>query len=150
MSPAMPVHSMSLALVVILAGPAALSACSRDARDQQGPLGLVQFGVGYEPDNVLASWFTVADHFGWFAAEGVDSEVKRVGTPLVLVQSGRLQCAQQTPAELLPFVARLVRGCHRRRRQDRYRKINRARLELARLCIDRAMAALGGGVDAGL
>jgi ABC-type nitrate/sulfonate/bicarbonate transport system substrate-binding protein len=91
--------------LAIVAGPAALSACSGDARDPQAQLDLVQFGVGFQPDNVLASWFTIADRFGYFAEEGVDSEVKNVATPLALVQAGRLQCGLQTPAELLPFVA---------------------------------------------
>jgi ABC-type nitrate/sulfonate/bicarbonate transport system substrate-binding protein len=91
--------------LAVMAGPAALTACAGQARDQQGPLGLVQFGVGFDPDNVLSSWFTIADRLGYFAEEGVDSEVKRVATPLALVRAGRLQCGQQTPAELLPFVA---------------------------------------------
>jgi hypothetical protein len=41
---------------------------------------------------------------------------------------------------LLLFAKRLVDGARKRRLQDRYREVNRARLILARACIDRALA----------
>lgn len=43
-------------------------------------------------------------------------------------------------AELLLFTGRLVTGARKRRRQARYAEVNAARLKLARLCIDRALA----------
>ena len=46
------------------------------------------------------------------------------------------------PDELLLFTKRLVDGAHKRRRQDRYAAVNRARLHLARLCIDRALVEM--------
>ena len=42
--------------------------------------------------------------------------------------------------ELAPFTTRLLRGVQKRRHQERYHKVNRARLELARLCIDRMLS----------
>lgn len=48
--------------------------------------------------------------------------------------------------ELLLFTRRLVDGVRRRRFSGRYRDVNRSRLLLARLCIDRA---LDGGARAG-
>jgi len=44
------------------------------------------------------------------------------------------------PAELLLFTGRLVTGARKRRRQERYAEMNAARLKLARLCIDQALA----------
>lgn len=45
------------------------------------------------------------------------------------------------PAEdLLLFTGRLVTGARKRRRQHRYCEVNAARLKLARVCIDRALA----------
>ena len=67
-----------------LAGPAGLGACSNDAPARLGQPGLVQLGAAISADNVLASWFTIADRLGYFADEGVDSEIKRVQTPLPL------------------------------------------------------------------
>lgn len=43
-------------------------------------------------------------------------------------------------AELLLFTGRLVTGARKRRRQPRYAEVNAARLKLARLCIDQALA----------
>lgn len=43
-------------------------------------------------------------------------------------------------AELLLFTGRLVTGARKRRRQARYAEVNVARLKLARLCIDQALA----------
>ena len=42
--------------------------------------------------------------------------------------------------ELLLFAKRLVDGARKRRREPRYVVVNRARLELAKRCIDRAIA----------
>ncbi len=42
--------------------------------------------------------------------------------------------------ELLLFTGRLVTGARKRRRQPRYAEVNAARLKLARLCIDHALA----------
>ena len=45
--------------------------------------------------------------------------------------------------DLVPFSSRLIRGVKKRRFQPRYAAVNRARLELARLCIDRSLAEGG-------
>lgn len=42
--------------------------------------------------------------------------------------------------DLLLFTRRLVNGARRRRFNSRWRLMNRSRLELARLCIERALA----------
>lgn len=42
--------------------------------------------------------------------------------------------------QLLLFAKRLVDGARKRRFCERYRHMNRAKLELARMCIDRALA----------
>ncbi len=48
---------------------------------------------------------------------------------------------QLIPADdLLLFTGRLVTGARKRRRQHRYAEVNAARLKLARLCIDHALA----------
>jgi hypothetical protein len=44
------------------------------------------------------------------------------------------------PSQLLYFAQRLIRGVNRRRHQLRWSAINEQRLELARLCIARAMS----------
>ena len=41
--------------------------------------------------------------------------------------------------ELLLFTRRLVDGARKRRREARWREVNRARLFMARLCIERAL-----------
>jgi len=41
--------------------------------------------------------------------------------------------------QLLPFVRRLINGTSKRKRQPRWSAVNRQRLLLARLCIDRAL-----------
>ncbi len=51
------------------------------------------------------------------------------------------------PSELLVFSRRLVQAAKRRERNPRWQKVNRARLELARLCLDRALSE-GIGVAA--
>lgn len=43
------------------------------------------------------------------------------------------------PQELLPFIRKLINGTSRRRKQECWSAVNRQRLELARLCIERAM-----------
>lgn len=43
------------------------------------------------------------------------------------------------PAELLVFSKRLVQAAKKRQRNSRWQKVNRSRLELARLCLDRAL-----------
>jgi ABC-type nitrate/sulfonate/bicarbonate transport system substrate-binding protein len=92
--------------LAVLAGPAALGACSGDARDGQGQLRLVQFGPGVGPESAqVAAWFTIAERLGYFAQEGVHAEVKKVQTPSALVQAGRLESAIEVPSELLPFLA---------------------------------------------
>ena len=42
-------------------------------------------------------------------------------------------------AQLLPFVRRLINGTAKRKRQPRWAAVNRQRLEVARLCIERAL-----------
>lgn len=42
--------------------------------------------------------------------------------------------------ELLLFTKRLVDGTRKRRFDERWRLVNRSRLELARLCIERALS----------
>ncbi|KAA0970449.1 hypothetical protein FPY71_08015 [Aureimonas fodinaquatilis] len=44
-------------------------------------------------------------------------------------------------ADLLLLIRRLVMGVHRRRFDSRWKVVNRSRLKLARLCIDRALSA---------
>lgn len=44
--------------------------------------------------------------------------------------------------QLLLFTKRLVDGARKRRFAERYRDVNRARLVLARMCIDRVLAGL--------
>lgn len=44
------------------------------------------------------------------------------------------------PSDLLYFAQRLVRGVRRRRHQVRWSAVNEQRLELARLCIARAIS----------
>lgn len=46
--------------------------------------------------------------------------------------------AKVDPTDLLYFAQRLLKGAHRRRHQLRWSAINAQRLELARLCINRA------------
>lgn len=41
--------------------------------------------------------------------------------------------------QLLPFIRRLINGTAKRRRQERWSAVNRQRLLLARLCIDRML-----------
>ena len=41
--------------------------------------------------------------------------------------------------QLLPFVRRLINGTNKRKRQAKWSAVNRQRLELARLCIERAL-----------
>lgn len=43
------------------------------------------------------------------------------------------------PNQLLPFIRRLINGTAKRRRQERWSAVNRQRLLLARLCIDRML-----------
>ena len=43
------------------------------------------------------------------------------------------------PAGLLVFTTRLIRNVRKRRHQPRHCKLNRSRLELVRLCIERAL-----------
>jgi len=43
------------------------------------------------------------------------------------------------PAQLLPFVRRLINGTAKRKRQPRWAAVNKMRLELARLCLERAL-----------
>lgn len=42
--------------------------------------------------------------------------------------------------DLLLFAGRLMTGARKRRRQPRYAEVNAARLKLAQLCIERALA----------
>jgi NitT/TauT family transport system substrate-binding protein len=92
--------------LAMLAGPAVLSACSGDAQGGQGQVRPAQFGAGVGPEAVqVAGWFTIAHRLGYFADEGVDSEVKQVQALSTLVQAGKLQCGLVGAAELLPFLA---------------------------------------------
>ncbi|WP_267395569.1 MULTISPECIES: hypothetical protein [unclassified Sphingomonas] len=43
------------------------------------------------------------------------------------------------PSELLYFAQRLIRGARRRRRQPRWSAVNAQRMELAQLCLARAL-----------
>lgn len=47
---------------------------------------------------------------------------------------------QVAPEQLLPFVRRLINVTRKRRRQVRWSVVNRQRMELARLCIDRVIS----------
>lgn len=49
-------------------------------------------------------------------------------------------------ADLMPFAGRLIKGSARRRRNPRWTKANLVRLELAKLCIDRALCELLEGL----
>jgi ABC-type nitrate/sulfonate/bicarbonate transport system substrate-binding protein len=92
--------------LAVLAGPAALSACSDDAAGGPGQRAPAHFGAGVGPDAVqVAGWFTVAHRLGYFAAEGVDAEVQQVQALSTLVQAGRLQVGLLGASELLPFLA---------------------------------------------
>lgn len=44
------------------------------------------------------------------------------------------------PAELLIFSKRLVQAARKRNRNVRWQKVNRSRIELARLCLERALS----------
>ena len=47
--------------------------------------------------------------------------------------------AEIAPNQLLPFVRRLINGTAKRKRQPRWAAVNKQRLILAKLCIDRAL-----------
>lgn len=47
--------------------------------------------------------------------------------------------AEIAPDQLLLFVRRLINGTKKRRRQEKWAAVNRQRLELARLCIERVL-----------
>lgn len=47
--------------------------------------------------------------------------------------------ADVAPDQLLPFVRRLINGTNKRKRQAKWSAVNRQRLELARLCLERAL-----------
>ena len=47
--------------------------------------------------------------------------------------------AQIAPEQLLPFLRRLINGTSKRKRQPRWAAVNRQRMQIARLCIDRAL-----------
>lgn len=49
---------------------------------------------------------------------------------------------QIAPAQLLPFVRSLINGTSKRKKEARWQAVNRQRLEVAKLCIDRALAEL--------
>jgi len=49
---------------------------------------------------------------------------------------------QVAPAQLLPFIRRLINGTSKRNKEARWQAVNRQRLEIAKLCIDRALAEL--------
>ena len=48
--------------------------------------------------------------------------------------------AHVAAAQLIPFMRRLINGVGHRRRQERWSAVNRQRLLVARLCIDRMLA----------
>lgn len=72
------------------------------------------------------------------------------GAPLVLDSHSVIMApADNALAELVPlipaedlllFAGRLVTGARKRRRQPKYAEVNAARLKLARLCINQALA----------
>lgn len=49
---------------------------------------------------------------------------------------------QVAPAQLLPFIRRLINGTSKRGKEARWRAVNRQRLEIAKLCIDRGLTEL--------
>lgn len=48
--------------------------------------------------------------------------------------------AQVAPEQLLPFLRTLINGTSKRKRQPRWEAVNRQRMEIARLCIERVLA----------
>lgn len=72
------------------------------------------------------------------------------GAPLILDSHSVIMVpADEALADLVPlipvddlllFTGRLITGARKRRRQPRYAEVNAARLKLARLCIDHALA----------
>lgn len=48
--------------------------------------------------------------------------------------------AQVAPQELFPFMRRLVNGASKRRREARWSAVNRQRLQLLRLCLERLLS----------
>ena len=88
-----------------VAGPAALSACASDPQDVSQANRLVQYGTPAGPANVLLSWYGIADRLGYFAEEGINSQVRTAISPFPLVDNGRLQMIVAGASELLPFVA---------------------------------------------
>ena len=53
------------------------------------------------------------------------------------------------PEQLFPFMRRLVNGASKRRRDERWSAVNRRRLQILRLCVDRMLAERPfAGVDA--
>jgi len=57
--------------------------------------------------------------------------------------------AQIEPDQLLPFLRRLINGTSKRKRQPRWAAVNRQRMQLAKLCIERALrkSIVEAGVD---
>lgn len=47
---------------------------------------------------------------------------------------------QIAPERLLPFLRTLINGTGKRKRQPRWEAVNRQRMEIARLCIERVIA----------
>ena len=81
----------------------------------------------------------------------IDGSVARIPrSPLVISDAGVIEAPSRDELvslvpmirsnDLLPFVKRLLGGCKKRRLNGRWHAVNQSRLELARLCIDRALA----------
>jgi hypothetical protein len=47
--------------------------------------------------------------------------------------------AQIAPDQLLPFLRRLINGTSKRKRQPRWAAVNRQPMQLAKICIERAL-----------
>jgi hypothetical protein len=81
----------------------------------------------------------------------IDGSIFRIPeTPFVLNDAGEITAPSRDELvrvvplikrhDLLHLVRRLMGACYKRRLNSRWRAVNQSRLELARLCIDRALA----------
>lgn len=74
-----------------------------------------------------------------FFPPSLDTDAAGVIVPRPLPELAAF-AAQIAPEQLLPFVRRLINGTSKRKRQARWAAVNRQRLEIARMCLDRALA----------
>lgn len=68
----------------------------------------------------------------------LDTDLAGVILPWPLVELEPF-VAQVAPEQLFPFMRRLVNGTSKRKREVRWSAVNRQRLLLLRLCVDRAL-----------